>query len=186
MSSPLDGIANRVDESVQIDTLLDNYDLDSAQLKAKNADIAIVFANSNSGEAFITVDGNKGDRNNISLWNNGDNLISAVADSNKNTIVVIHSVGPVLMPWINHPNVTAIVWPGLPGQESGNSLADVLFGDVNPSGRLPYTIAKDINDYPAVISENLEVIKLSSSTPSLRSNIKVLLHLRLNMKKELT
>ncbi|KAG1385739.1 hypothetical protein G6F60_014727 [Rhizopus arrhizus] len=53
-------------------------------------------------------------------------MINAVADANKNTVVVIHSVGPVLMPWIDHPNIKAVVWPGLPGQESGNSLADVL------------------------------------------------------------
>jgi hypothetical protein len=41
---------------------------------------------------------------------------------------------------------------GLPGEQSGNSLADILFGDVNPSGRLPYTIAKQLSDYPASIS----------------------------------
>ena len=74
--------------------------------------------------------------------------IKAVADTNKNTVVVIHSVGPVLMPWIDHPNIKAVVWPGLPGQESGNSLADVVTGMVNPSGRLPYTIAKKASDYP--------------------------------------
>jgi beta-glucosidase len=53
--------------------------------------------------------------------------------------------------WIEHPNVTAVVWAGVPGQESGNALVDVLYGVVNPSGRLPYTIAKNINDYPAHI-----------------------------------
>lgn len=58
------------------------------------------------------------------------------------------------MPWVNHPNIKAIVWPGLPGQESGNSLADVIFGDVNPSGRLPYTIAKKESDYNAHIDLN--------------------------------
>ena len=57
------------------------------------------------------------------------------------------------MPWIENENIKAIVWPGLPGQESGNSLADILFGDVNPSGRLPYTIAEKESDYPAGISE---------------------------------
>lgn len=68
-----------------------------------------------------------------------------------------HSVGPVLMPWANHPNVKAILWPGLPGQESGNSIADVLFGDLNPSARLPYTIAKKAEHYPAKVSRELEV-----------------------------
>lgn len=51
------------------------------------------------------------------------------------------------MPWINHPNIKAVLWPGLPGQESGNSLADIITGKVNPSGRLPYTIAKESSDY---------------------------------------
>jgi beta-glucosidase len=51
------------------------------------------------------------------------------------------------MPWINHPNIKAVLWPGLPGQESGNSLADVITGKVNPSARLPYTIAKEASDY---------------------------------------
>jgi hypothetical protein len=73
-----------------------------------------------------------------------------VAQSNPNTIVVAHSVGPAIIePWIEHPNVTAVVWAGIPGQEAGNSIADVLFGDVNPSGRLPYTIAKQASDYSA-------------------------------------
>src|SRR6266581_1020530 len=45
-----------------------------------------------------------------------------------------------------------VVWAGLPGQESGDSLADVLYGDWNPSGRLPYTIAKKQEDYPAQIA----------------------------------
>lgn len=51
------------------------------------------------------------------------------------------------MPWINHPNIKAVMIPGLAGQESGNSLADVILGKVNPSGRLPYTIAKENDDY---------------------------------------
>ena len=59
-------------------------------------------------------------------------------------------MGPVLLePWIAHPNVSAVLLAGLPGQESGNALVDVLFGAVSPSGRLPYTIAKARGDYPA-------------------------------------
>lgn len=52
------------------------------------------------------------------------------------------------MPWLDHPNIKALVWPGLPGQETGNSLADVLFGDYAPGGKLPYTIAPE-KDFPA-------------------------------------
>jgi beta-glucosidase len=52
------------------------------------------------------------------------------------------------MPWINHPNIKAVLWPGLPGQESGNAFADIVLGKENPSGRIPYTIAKEYADYP--------------------------------------
>lgn len=63
-------------------------------------------------------------------------------------MVVIHSVGPVLLEsWINLPGVKAVLLANLPGQESGNSLVDVLFGDVDASGRLPYTIGRNEEDY---------------------------------------
>ena len=85
---------------------------------------------------------------NLTLWQNADNLINTVASNNKNTIVVVHSVGPAIVEaWVNHPNVTALVWAGVAGQEAGNSLVDVLYGTYNPSGRLPYTIAKKESDY---------------------------------------
>ncbi|KAF7731677.1 hypothetical protein EC973_008848 [Apophysomyces ossiformis] len=147
--TPYEGIQARVSKSTNILFSSDNWDLEEATRTARGANVAIVFATADSGEDYLLVDDNIGDRRNLSLWNNGDNLIKAVADANENTIVVIHSVGPVLMPWIDHPNIKAIVWPGLPGQESGNALADVLFGDVNPSGRLPFTLAKAESDYPA-------------------------------------
>ncbi|CEG66924.1 hypothetical protein RMATCC62417_03418 [Rhizopus microsporus] len=145
---PITGLTSALGKGVKYTKSLDDWNLDAAADAAKDADVAFVFSNANSGEEYIVVDGNVGDRNNLSLWNNGDNLIKAVADANKNTVVVIHSVGPVLMPWIDHPNIKAVVWPGLPGQESGNSLADIVTGKVNPSGRLPYTIAKKASDYP--------------------------------------
>jgi beta-glucosidase len=59
-----------------------------------------------------------GDRNNLTVWNNGDELVKAVASVNNNTIVVVHSVGPIIMQaWIDHPNVTGVLCVGLPGQE---------------------------------------------------------------------
>lgn len=60
----------------------------------------------------------------------------------------MHIVGPVLVEaWIDNPNVTAVLHAGIPGQESGNGLVDVLFGAVSPSARLPYTIARQRADY---------------------------------------
>lgn len=80
--------------------------------------------------------------------------MQAVASVNPNTIVVVHSVGPLIIePWVENPNVTAILWAGVSGPETGNAITDVLYGAVNPSGHLPYTIAKNASDYPAQIVE---------------------------------
>jgi len=117
--------------------------------------------NADSGEGYITVDTNFGDRNDLNLWHGGDALIEAVAAVNSQTIVVMHVVGPVIVAnWIDHPNVTAVILAGLPGEESGNSLADVLFGDVNPSGKLVYTIGKSSTDYPATVIFNAATLPL--------------------------
>jgi beta-glucosidase len=63
-------------------------------------------------------------------------------------IIVVHSVGPVtLSPLLELPSVKGVVWAGLPSQESGNALVDVVWGDVSPSGKLVYTIAKSAGDY---------------------------------------
>jgi beta-glucosidase len=60
----------------------------------------------------------------------------------------MHTVGPVLVvEWYDNSNITAILWAGLPSQETGNSLVDVLWGDYNPSGKLPFTFAKTQEDY---------------------------------------
>lgn len=113
-------------------------------------DAAIVFVHADSGEGYITVDGNMGDRNNLTLWANGDNLIKNVSSVNSNTIVVIHAPSQIdVEQWIDNPNVTAVIHAHMAGAEAGNAIADVLYGDVNPSGRLPYTIAKQRSDYSA-------------------------------------
>lgn len=57
--------------------------------------------------------------------------------------------------WIDNPNVTAVLYAGLPGQESGRSIVSVLYGDINPSGRLPYTIAKNESDYGALLNSTI-------------------------------
>lgn len=116
--------------------------------KRKEDAVCLVFVTSDSGEGYISVEGNLGDRNDLKLWHNGDDMILTVAENCENTVVVIHSVGPVLMEsWVSHPNVTAILIAHLPGQESGSSLVDVLYGNMTPCGHLPYTIAKSLADY---------------------------------------
>ncbi|OLN87454.1 putative beta-glucosidase A [Colletotrichum chlorophyti] len=143
--------ARAVADGSRYESILSNYESAATTALVSQADAtAIVFVNANSGEGYINVDGNEGDRKNLTLWNSGDELIKNVSSVNNNTIVVIHSVGPVLVTdWYDNPNVTAILWAGLPGQESGNSIADVLYGNVNPGGKSPFTWGPTRESYGA-------------------------------------
>ena len=77
-----------------------------------------------------------------------DMLVENVAANCSNTHVVIHNAGIRMVDrWINNPNVTAVIYAHLPGQDSGQSLVDVIYGVQSPSGRLPYTVAKKDTDY---------------------------------------
>ncbi|KIV87904.1 hypothetical protein PV11_03420 [Exophiala sideris] len=92
-------------------------------------------------------------------WNS-TGVVNAVASFCNNTVVVTHSGGLNVMPWANNPNVTAILAAHLPGQESGNSLVDILYGVVNPNGKLPYTIAFNESDYDyAPITNSTELLE---------------------------
>jgi beta-glucosidase len=117
--------------------------------------VCLVFGNADSGEGYIIVDGNAGDRKNLTLWQGAEQVIPQVASHCNNTIVVLHTVGPVLVAdWYDHPNITAILWAGLPGQESGNSLTDVLYGRVNPGGKTPFTWGKTLKNYgPQLVTQ---------------------------------
>jgi beta-glucosidase len=99
---------------------------------AAPGDIAIVFINSDSGENQDTVEGNHGDRDASWLysWHNGDQLEN----------------------WIDLSSVKSVVFAHLPGQEAGDSLTDILFGDYSPSGHLPYSIPVAESDYPSGVS----------------------------------
>ncbi|KAI1320321.1 glycoside hydrolase family 3 protein [Xylariaceae sp. FL0255] len=117
----------------------------------RQADVCIVFANADSGEGAVPWEKVKGDRPDLFLQKGGDDLIIKVAKRcHGDVLVVIHTVGPVIMErWINLPNIKAVLLANLPGEESGNALADVILGYVNPSGRLPWTIGKSLDDYGA-------------------------------------
>ncbi|BDI30435.1 beta-glucosidase [Capsulimonas corticalis] len=107
---------------------------------AKKSDVAIVFVGSqNEGEGS--------DRSSMALDGVQAELVHAVAAANKNTIVVLNNGAPVLMAdWL--PKVPGVVEAWLPGEEGGDALAAILFGDVNPSGKLTDTIAARREDYP--------------------------------------
>ncbi|KAM7198108.1 Glycosyl hydrolase family 3 N terminal domain containing protein [Naviculisporaceae sp. PSN 640] len=117
----------------------------------KDTDVALVFISSDAGENSFTVEGNNGDRNSAKLaaWHNGDNLVKKAAEKYKNVIVVVHTVGPLLLEqWHDLPSVKAVLFAHLPGQEAGESLTNILFGDTSPSGHLPYSITKQASDLP--------------------------------------
>lgn len=119
---------------------------------ASGADAAIVVVTADSGEGYITVEGHAGDRNHLDPWHNGNQLVQAVAAANKNVVVVVHSVGPIILETIlATPGVRAVVWAGLPSGENGNALVDVLYGLANPSGKLVYTIGKSAADYGTAV-----------------------------------
>ncbi|KAF2971640.1 hypothetical protein GQX73_g2038 [Xylaria multiplex] len=77
-----------------------------------------------------------------------DALITNVASQCNNTIVVFHNAGVRLVDqFIDHPNVTGLIFAHLPGQDSGRALVSILYGDVNPSGKLPYSVPRNESDF---------------------------------------
>ncbi|RVD82579.1 uncharacterized protein DFL_007001 [Arthrobotrys flagrans] len=146
--SPLSALQNKaIADGTVIQWVVDDYATLQMEHTATQASACLVFVKAQAGEGFAIVDGNQGDRKNLTLWSNGEEVIRTVAANCNNTIVTIHAPGPVIVEeWIDHPNVTAVLYAGLPGQESGNSIVDVLYGLVEP-GRLPFTIAKKATDY---------------------------------------
>ncbi|KAK9489559.1 glycoside hydrolase superfamily [Lipomyces doorenjongii] len=94
------------------------------------------------------------DRTSMKLPGATDSLVDAVLDANPNTVVVVQSGTPVEMPWISKAKAVVEAWYG--GNETGNGIADILFGDVNPSGRLPLSFPIKVQDNPAYLNYRSE------------------------------
>lgn len=115
----------------------DGSDKAAAAALAKSSDVAVVFAVQLAGEGFDT---------SLTLPFDQDALIKAVAAANPRTVVVLENGNPVAMPWINDVNAVLEAWyPGIRGAEA---IAGILFGDVNPSGKLPASFARNESDLP--------------------------------------
>jgi beta-glucosidase len=135
-SSPLAAIrAKAPTAKVTYDT--GHYPAAAAALAAK-ADVAIVFANQWLSEAMDAPD--------LTLPDGQDALIDAVTKANPHTIVVLQTGGPVLMPW--RDQAAAVVEAWYSGAKGGEAIADVLFGDTNPSGRLPVSFPAGVDQLP--------------------------------------
>ncbi|HWE84564.1 MAG TPA: beta-glucosidase [Terracidiphilus sp.] len=135
-SAPLKGIEEKAPHAeVEFDA---GTDPAAAAALAKKSQVAIVFATQHASEGM--------DLENLSLPNHQDALIEAVAAANPHTIVVVESGGAVLMPWID--KVAGVVEAWYPGIRGSQAIANLLFGDVNPSGKLPLTFPKSEADMP--------------------------------------
>jgi beta-glucosidase len=128
----------------------DGSDIASAVAAAKSASVAVVFADDAEGETQDEPSLNlrAGACTFVCAYTSEDQdaLIAAVARANPHTIVVLDSGGPVLMPWISQ--VKGIVEAWYPGQQDGNAIAAILFGSVDPSGKLPETFPASESQLP--------------------------------------
>lgn len=144
--SPYEGIMNRArkDWITVNGYFAPETDNEAFQIATSGSDVNIIFGLSSSGE--------KWDREHTNLWMNADETILAAAAQHPNNIVVVSSVGQINMEkWIDHDNITAAVFALPGGQDTGTAIADVLFGDTNPSGKLPFSIARDDKDYYDIV-----------------------------------
>lgn len=119
---------------------------------AKEADVVVFIGGLNKADHQ---DAEGTDRESFNLPYNQDKVIEALAAANPNTVVVNITGNAYAMPWKG--KVAAIVQDWYIGSEAGNVLADVLFGDVNPSGKLPITFAASLTDYAAHASNDPEM-----------------------------
>jgi beta-glucosidase len=141
--TPLAGISNRAGAGITISYSQGDGNIPQAVALAQTSDVAVVCVGQQTCEGS--------DRSSLSLPNDQDALVSAVAAANPHTIAVLYCSSATLMPWSSQVAAALVAW--YPGQENGNALAQVLFGDVNPSGKLPVT-------FPAVAGQ------VSANTPA--------------------
>ena len=116
--------------------------LERAATTAENADAAILIVGTNGD---WETEGN--DRKDMSLPGRQIELIEKVCQANQNSVVVLNACGPVDMPWFD--SAPAVLQSWFPGQEFGHAMVDILFGKTNPSGKMPTTIPKRLEDTPA-------------------------------------
>lgn len=151
--SPLEAIKSRGNmHGANVQYVVDNEFIIQgglASLGPAQPDVCIVFLKSWASEGD--------DRTTLVAEWNSTAVVDRITAICNNTVVVLHGAAPNTMPWRTNPNVTAILAAHMPGQESGISVADILWGDVNPSGRLPYTIADEETDYTKNLINSTEL-----------------------------
>lgn len=146
---PFSAINRTLDATIEVHALLKDKLASKDKDDLKKSHLCLAFANADSGEGHKRWSNVRADRNGLEFQKNGDQLIEDVASAcGGPTIVIVHSVGAILLnKTASLPGVKAILYAHLPGQESGNALVDVLFGKIDASGRLPYTIGNTLEEY---------------------------------------
>ncbi len=145
-SSPLRVMRARL-PNAQV-TFDDGIDIPRAAQLAASVDVAVLFVHQHVGEGY--------DVRNLLLPHTQNEMIAAVCTSNPRCIVVLQNGGPLTMPWIDRVGAVLEAWhPGIRGSEA---VANVIFGDVNPSGRLPVTFPKSEADLPHPTLAGMEYV----------------------------
>jgi len=134
-SAPLAAIARRIDGPVRYAS---GDDIAAAAKLAASSAVAVVFVQQWAAESF--------DRPRMALDGNQDALVAAVARANPRTVVVLENNGPVAMPWLAQAAAVLEAW--YPGNAGGEAIARLLFGEVDPSGRLPLSWPRDESQLP--------------------------------------
>ncbi|KAJ6133532.1 Glycoside hydrolase family 3 [Penicillium samsonianum] len=172
--TPLDAIQAKARETnAFLQYVIDNtaesliYDtLAGGGLSVSPPDVCLVFADRYQRENM--------DRNDLNLnignWTRSEDIILETAANCNNTIVVLHVGGPVIMEaWIDNPNVTAVLAPLYPGEQTGPGLVDILWGHVSPNAKLPFTVGKSESDYPPnTISQEHSITPQADFTEKLK------------------
>lgn len=156
--APLEAIKARAAKSgFRVSYIIDNGILAAGDLHSiyPTPEICLVFLKTYASEGF--------DRVSFEADWNSTLVVEKVAKRCPNTVVITHSGGVNTMPWASNPNVKAIIAAHYPGEQTGNAIVDILWGAVNPSGRLPYTIPKQRSDCEIPIV-NLTSSQVTNST----------------------
>jgi beta-glucosidase len=148
--SPLEGLKNKLGPGVEVLSApgcgfvepARAADLDRAAAMARRADVCVVCLGTNP-----RVEAEGRDRTDLRLPGDQEQLLQAVVRANPQTVLVLFNAGPLAVAWAK-ANVPAILQAWYPGEEGGTALADVLLGDCNPAGRLPYTVYASVDQIP--------------------------------------
>ncbi|MFL5822740.1 MAG: beta-glucosidase family protein [Solirubrobacteraceae bacterium] len=150
--TPFQGIQQRGQSDSDVVTYSDGSSTADAVAAAQSADIAIVFANDEESEGNDRPNLSLADAQNCNLAGcvkqstDQNALIRAVTQANPHTVVVLDTGGPMFMPWLH--SVRGVLQAWYPGQEDGDAIASLLFGDVDPSGKLPQTFPRSMSQLP--------------------------------------